>query len=67
LIGNNGSDFGQLYRLIRIRPYHQRTRVHFDSMPSGSAWCREHGVYPPELETWKQDAIGGIGENGDQY
>ena len=27
-----------------------------------SAWCREHGVYPPELETWKQDAIGGLGE-----
>jgi transposase len=27
-----------------------------------SAWCREHGVYPTELETWKQDAIGGLGE-----
>src|SRR3984957_11439234 len=27
-----------------------------------SAWCREHGVYPPELETWKKDAIGGLGE-----
>src|SRR4029077_334611 len=27
-----------------------------------SAWCREHGVYPTELETWKQDAIGGRGE-----
>ncbi len=25
-----------------------------------SAWCREHGVYPTELETWKQDAIGGL-------
>jgi transposase len=27
-----------------------------------SAWCREHGVYPTELETWKQDAVGGLGE-----
>ena len=27
-----------------------------------SAWCREHGVYLTELETWKQDAIGGLGE-----
>jgi transposase len=27
-----------------------------------SGWCREHGVYPTELETWKQDAIGGLGE-----
>jgi transposase-like protein len=27
-----------------------------------SAWCREHGVYPTELETWKQDAIGGLCE-----
>jgi len=27
-----------------------------------SAWCREHGVYPTDLETWKQDAIGGLGE-----
>src|SRR6202046_183683 len=26
-----------------------------------SAWCREHGVYPTELERWKQDAIGGGG------
>jgi transposase len=27
-----------------------------------SAWCREHGVYPTELEIWKRDAIGGLGE-----
>src|ERR1700722_4837728 len=27
-----------------------------------STWCRERGVYPSELETWKQDAIGGLGE-----
>ena len=27
-----------------------------------SGWCREHGVYPTELETWKRDAIGGLGE-----
>ena len=27
-----------------------------------SAWCREHGVYPTDLETWKQDAIGRLGE-----
>src|SRR3981081_891203 len=30
-----------------------------------SAWCREHGVYPTDLETWKQDAIGGLGESRD--
>lgn len=29
---------------------------------SRSAWCREHGVYPAELEAWKQDAIAGLGE-----
>jgi transposase len=28
----------------------------------GTAWCREHGVYPTGLETWKPDAIGGHGE-----
>ena len=27
-----------------------------------SAWCRERDVYPCELEAWKQDAIGGLGE-----
>ena len=27
-----------------------------------SAWCREHGVYRTELETWKRDAIRGLGE-----
>ena len=27
-----------------------------------SAWCREHGVYPTELETWDRDAISGPGE-----
>jgi transposase-like protein len=27
-----------------------------------SAWCREHGVYPAELDSWKRDAIGGLGE-----
>ena len=27
-----------------------------------SAWCREHGLYAAELETWKRDAIGGLGE-----
>jgi transposase-like protein len=27
-----------------------------------SAWCRERGVYPAELEAWKQDAIAGLGE-----
>ena len=27
-----------------------------------SAWCREKGVYPTELESWKQDALGGLGE-----
>jgi transposase len=27
-----------------------------------SAWCRERGLYPAELEAWKQDAIAGLGE-----
>ena len=27
-----------------------------------SAWCREHGLYPAELDSWKQDAIAGLGE-----
>jgi transposase len=32
------------------------------NLAARSAWCREHGVYPTELETWKQDAVGGLGE-----
>jgi transposase-like protein len=31
-----------------------------------SAWCREHGLYPADLERWKQDAIGGLGEPRDE-
>jgi transposase-like protein len=27
-----------------------------------SAWCREQGLYPTELDAWKQDAIAGLGE-----
>jgi transposase len=27
-----------------------------------SAWCREQGLYPAELDAWKQDAVGGLGE-----
>ena len=27
-----------------------------------SAWCREHGLYPAELDAWKRDAIAGLGE-----
>ena len=27
-----------------------------------SAWCREQGLYPSELDGWKQDAIAGLGE-----
>ena len=27
-----------------------------------SALCREHGLYPAELDGWKRDAIGGLGE-----
>ena len=27
-----------------------------------SAWCREHGLFPTELEAWKRDAIAGLGE-----
>lgn len=28
-------------------------------------WCREQGLYPTDLETWKQDAIAGLGEPRD--
>jgi transposase len=27
-----------------------------------SGWCREQGLYPAELDAWKQDAIAGLGE-----
>jgi transposase len=27
-----------------------------------SAWCREQGLYPADLDGWKQDAIAGLGE-----
>jgi hypothetical protein len=27
-----------------------------------SAWCREQGLYPAELDGWKQDAVAGLGE-----
>ena len=27
-----------------------------------NAWCREQGLYPAELDGWKRDAIGGLGE-----
>src|SRR5690349_3561580 len=27
-----------------------------------SAWSREQGLYPAELDSWKQDAIAGLGE-----
>jgi hypothetical protein len=27
-----------------------------------SAWCREQGLYPAELDAWKQDAVAGLGE-----
>src|SRR4030095_11840256 len=27
-----------------------------------SAWCREQGLFPAELEAWKHDAVAGLGE-----
>ena len=27
-----------------------------------SAWCREHGLFPADLDRWKQDALGGLGD-----
>ena len=30
-----------------------------------AAWCREQGLYPINLETWKQEAIAGLGEPRD--
>src|SRR4029077_14558447 len=26
-----------------------------------SAWCREQGLFPAELDAWKRDAIAGLG------
>jgi transposase-like protein len=26
-----------------------------------NGWCRERGIYPSELESWRQDAIAGLG------
>ena len=26
-----------------------------------SAWCREHSLFPVDLDRWKQDALGGLG------
>ena len=30
-----------------------------------SAWCREHSLFPADLDRWKQDALGGLGEPRD--
>jgi transposase-like protein len=30
-----------------------------------AAWCREQGLYPVNLDTWKQEAIAGLGEPHD--
>jgi transposase len=30
-----------------------------------AAWCREQGLYPLDLDAWKQDAISGLGEPHD--
>jgi transposase len=30
-----------------------------------SAWCREHGLFLADLDRWKQDALGGLGEPRD--
>ena len=30
-----------------------------------SAWCREHGVYPQELEQWRQSATQALAEPED--
>lgn len=27
-----------------------------------SAWCREHGVYPSELEKWRQSAVAALAD-----
>ncbi len=31
-----------------------------------SAWCREHGVYPAELEQWQQSAMTALAEPEEQ-
>jgi len=32
---------------------------------SRGAWCREKGLYPTDLDTWKQDALSGLGNPPD--
>jgi transposase-like protein len=31
-----------------------------------SAWCREHGLFPADLDRWKQDALSGLGDPRDE-
>jgi transposase len=31
-----------------------------------SAWCRENGVYPSELEQWKQNAVAALNETPEE-
>ena len=43
----------RLQAVITTAPMDETTR---------SAWCREQGLYPADLDAWKQDAIAGLGE-----
>jgi transposase len=31
-----------------------------------SAWCREHGVYPTELQLWKENATAALSEGPEE-
>jgi hypothetical protein len=31
-----------------------------------SAWCREHGVYPRQLQQWKDNATAALSEEADE-
>ena len=59
LAGGSGSgsqrwtDAARLQAVITTASMDEATR---------SAWCREQGLYPAELDAWKQDALAGLGE-----
>ena len=47
----------------RLVPLHPKiTRLIDRLIRTRSAWCRERGLYPAELDAWKQDAIAGPGD-----
>jgi len=57
----NGSDVGKERWTAAARLQAVITTAAMDEA-TRSAWCREQGLYPVELDAWKRDAIAGLGE-----